>query len=40
MENDDKSKANTEEVMMEQMGLGKEDLQKLVQQIRILSMQL
>ena len=26
MENDDKTKANTEEVMMQQMGLGKEDL--------------
>jgi hypothetical protein len=26
MENDDKTKANTEEVMMDQMGLGKEDL--------------
>ncbi len=40
MEDDDKSKANTEEVMKEQIGMEKEDLQKLVQQIRLLSMQL
>ena len=26
MENDDKNKINSEEVMMEQIGLGKEDL--------------